>query len=427
MLRPYLGAPYRGAPYPEHVGDDDRPVDVEVVHTRLRSALEFAVAVATAARERRLTVPDGLVPFLGQDRLPSSSLGRVRRVVVGSGEFRSVVGAAATDGVVDELGRTWLTRPEGWTERVLLLDRLTAEQERRVNAESEERKERKRRQAAEAKADRLEAAAGRHTHEAHRLRAELDEARAAGRAGSQALAAARDELAGVRTAARHATDRRQAADRRRDEVEATMVSLHGRVRDAEAQRDEALARHAGGGLSASGIADLRQAARRLRQVSNDVAALVDAPSPTRTPLALPGSVIGDQRATAELLLRSGADVIIDGYNVAKLGWPALTLEDQRRRLLDMVDNVMRRFASPVTVVFDGADVLGATSERRRLARVTYSPAGVTADDVIVQEVEARPTDRSVVIVTDDQDVARRTRRLGANQLPSAALLDVGLR
>ncbi|MDQ3739270.1 MAG: NYN domain-containing protein, partial [Actinomycetota bacterium] len=214
---------------------------------------------------------------------------------------------------------------------------------------------------------------------------------------------------------------------RRAEVEATTASLHERVRQAEAQRDRALAERAGGGLSASGIAELRQAALRLQRVSAEVSALVDAPRASRTPLALPGSVTGDQRGATEFLLRSGAAVIVDGYNVAKLGWPALTLEDQRRRLSDLVDNVVRRFASPTTVVFDGADVVGAASERRRLARVTYSPAGVTADDVIVHEVEAMPTDRSVVVVTDDLDVRRRTRRLGANQLPSAALLDVGLR
>lgn len=409
------------------VADADRPLDdVEVANTRLRSALEFAVAVATEADKRQLPVPEGLASFLGQDRLPAVALRRARQAVIGSDEFRTQLGVVAVDDVVDELGRTWLARPDGWADRVRLLDRLADERERREQAESEARRERKRREAAEAKVGRVESASGQHTSETGRLRGAMGEARAAERAATEALGTIQTELAEARTAVRHAADRRQAADRRRAEVEATVASLHERVRHAEAQRDLALAERAGAGLSASGIAELRTAAQRLQRVSDDVAALVDSPRRSRTPLALPGAVIGNHVATAEFLLRSGAAVIVDGYNVAKLGWPALTLEDQRNRLLDMVDNIVRRFACPATVVFDGADVVGAASDRRRLARVTYSPAGVTADDVIIHELEGRPTDRPVVVVTDDQDVRRRARRRGANELSSASLLDVGM-
>lgn len=410
------------------MADADRPLDdVDVANTRLRSALEFAVAVATEASKRQLAVPEGLAPFLGSERLPAVALGRVRKTVAASDVFRSHVGAAAVDGVVDELGRTWLTRPDGWAERVLLLERLAEERERGEQAESEVRRERKRREAAEAKVDRVESTAGQYTRETGRLRAALDEARSAERAATDALVAIRAELADARTAARHEADRRHAADRRLAEVEAAMSSLHERLRHAENERDQTLAERDGGGLTASGISELRQVARRLQQVSGEVSALVDGSRGRRSPLALPGSVTGDQRAATEFLLRSGAAVIVDGYNVAKLGWPALTLEDQRLRLLDLVDNVVRRFATPTTVVFDGADVVGASSDRRRLARVAYSPAGVTADDVIVHEVEGRPTDRPVVVVTDDQELRRRARRLGANEVSSPALLDAGMR
>ena len=71
----------------------------------------------------------------------------------------------------------------------------------------------------------------------------------------------------------------------------------------------------------------------------------------------------------------GALVLVDGYNVAKLAWPDDDLAAQRTRCLDLVDDVARRFGTDVTVVFDGADVVGAHARRRRLARVVYSPAG----------------------------------------------------
>ena len=64
----------------------------------------------------------------------------------------------------------------------------------------------------------------------------------------------------------------------------------------------------------------------------------------------------------------------------------------------------------ITVIFDGATVVGAHADRRRMVRVRYSPDGVTADDVIRDEVRRLPPTRSIVVVTDDAEiVARRAR------------------
>ncbi len=89
--------------------------------------------------------------------------------------------------------------------------------------------------------------------------------------------------------------------------------------------------------------------------------------------------------------------------------------------------MIRRFGSAVTIVFDGADVVGAAASGRRLARVTFSPRGITADDVLVDLVDRLPPSRPVVVVTDDAELRRRVRRHGANLVASATLLDVGRR
>ena len=81
----------------------------------------------------------------------------------------------------------------------------------------------------------------------------------------------------------------------------------------------------------------------------------------------------------------------------------------------------------MAVVFDGSDVIGAHSARRRLVRVRYSPAGVTADDVIRAEVGAANTSRAVVVVTNDGAVRRDVAAAGANTVSSDAFLDVALR
>ena len=49
-------------------------------------------------------------------------------------------------------------------------------------------------------------------------------------------------------------------------------------------------------------------------------------------------------------------LIVDGYNVAKLGWPTAELPQQRDRLLDSLEDLVRRIGVRAVVVFDGADV-----------------------------------------------------------------------
>jgi len=146
--------------------------------------------------------------------------------------------------------------------------------------------------------------------------------------------------------------------------------------------------------------------------------------PRRERLALPGGVISSSAEAAMCFARSDAEILIDGYNVAKLGWPQLDLASQRNRLLDAVEDFVRRYGASVTVFFDGASVVGAHTSRRRLARVVFSPEGVTADDIIRDEVKRIPATRSVVVVTNDAEIIRDIRAEGANALPSNALLAV---
>ena len=135
-------------------------------------------------------------------------------------------------------------------------------------------------------------------------------------------------------------------------------------------------------------------------------------------------MIGSSSEAAEHLARSDALMLIDGYNVAKLGWPDRPLERQRAALLDALENLARRFGTDVTVVFDGASIVGAYTDRRRLVRVVYSPEGVIADDVIRDEVKRLSTDRAVVVVTNDAEIVRDVRADGANVVPSNALLAI---
>jgi hypothetical protein len=54
--------------------------------------------------------------------------------------------------------------------------------------------------------------------------------------------------------------------------------------------------------------------------------------------------------------------------------------------------------------------------------VRFSPAGVTADDVLLELVRAEPVGRPVVVVSGDGEVASGATEAGARAIPSTALV-----
>ncbi|NNE11916.1 MAG: hypothetical protein HKN41_06665, partial [Ilumatobacter sp.] len=104
--------------------DETHPVDAR----HLRSALEFAVLMAEEGQKFKppLPFPKGLQQYFKRDHLPVQALSRVRRLVERDDVFRQRISKGALPELVDEIGRTWLTRPEGWQATVA---RLAAEAE----------------------------------------------------------------------------------------------------------------------------------------------------------------------------------------------------------------------------------------------------------------------------------------------------------
>ena len=173
--------------------------------------------------------------------------------------------------------------------------------------------------------------------------------------------------------------------------------------------------------------ELRALASSARTMADRLSALIAIPGPVRKPVALPGNMARDSRRATEFLVTlPHALVLVDGYNVAKLTWPDLSLAEQRDRMLDAVDTVARRHGAEIAVIFDGADVIGAHAAQRRLARVRYSPAGITADDIIRAEVAGLDPARPVVVVTNDAAIRRDVAAAGANLIASGAFADLAL-
>jgi predicted RNA-binding protein with PIN domain len=406
------------------------PVSIE--HRHLRSGIEYAVAMGDefAKRKAPISVPREVRAASGQARIPTGALGRLRRAIEDDEAFRTTIAAGALAELVDPIGILWLQRPAGWEEQVDHLVREMAAEAEEADARTALRREERRRRAAEQVAMRLRADITLRDVSIESLRAEVEGLRADVVKAEDEIAELRTELVDLRVEARHARDREVAAKARLEAALASPSSLgelpSGGTEPMEAAPSAAAERS---GIDPAAVAEL---ARATQDLAGRLEALLPSQAPrppdrraeTRTPLRLPGGVIASSSEAAEFLLRSDAAVLVDGYNVAKLAWPSRSLEAQRNQLLDAVENLARRFGSDLTVVFDGAAVVGAHAGRRRLVRVVWSPDGVIADDVIRDEVRRLPAARAVVVVTNDAEIIADVKALGANIVPSNALLAV---
>ena len=402
-------------------------MSVGIEHRDLRSAIEFAVLMVEEANKgkRSLPAPSKVRAHVGAKRIPTQALGPLRRAIEADDVFRERIAAGAVPELVDPIGLLWLQRPTGWEEQAAALVTERAEAERDADLGAALKRAEKRRAAAEQVATRARAEIVERDDTIRSLQTRLDEVVADLAKADDAVAELRAELVDVRNEARHARDREAALRARLDARPEPAESDGGEVVPVELP--PALS------IDPDEVASVADSVRRLADrldaavahaASVPAGAESPASTPRRRPLPLPGGVIASSAAAAEFLLRADAAVLVDGYNVAKLGWPDQPLEQQRRRLLDGLENAARRFGADVTVVFDGASVVGAHAARRRMVRVAYSPEGVTADDVIRDEVRRLPAARTVVVVTNDAEIVADVRAQGANVVPSNALLAV---
>ena len=416
-------------------------------HRHLRSALEFAVLIATEGQKRRppLPFPKELKGYLHAHRLPASGLGRVRRAVEGDADFRRAIAAGAVPELVDDVGMLWLEGKDGWESEAADLVAARDDEAESKDLRKELKRSDKRRVAAEQAAARSRTELLARDAQISEQVAELDGLRADVTKALDEAAELRAELIDARNEARHARDRERAARSRADhEVAAPAAApapapvvdddaLRHRLTEMQAQL-----------ASLTNAADLeRHRADAVVAASREFIAHLDAlveepesPAPPeratavggataqRQPLALPGGVISTSAEAADFVMRSDALVLVDGYNVAKLGWPGRTLEQQREALIGRCENLARRCRTDIAVIFDGASVTGAHAPARRSVRVVFSPHGVSADDVIRAEVAALPHERHVAVVTNDREIVDDVRAAGANVVPSNAFIAV---
>ena len=417
--------------YPERMASPVPP------HRDLRGVLAWILElVRSGAVDASLEVPATLRRQAAKGDLPTAALGPLRRSIESDDALRSGLAdhlergdASAND--VDRIGRLWLMRPPGWDDQIDDLASIGQLRSELDAVRGELHRSERRRAAAEERAER-EKTERRHVESTARSK------RASSRDTERDLTRVRqtvEELTGevskLKMELRHATDRLRASEARVVAEREHGDELRAEIQRLQSMRDDLVADRATSLIERSdlteAVAVAEELARRLRLVVDPVPTADEAipveRSARRRALALPGGVVSDSVAGVTHLLRSGAVVLVDGYNVSMTAWPDQRIDRQRERLIGLLEAAARRFGADIAVVFDGADVVGAARRGPRLIRVVFSPEGVTADDVIRDEVRALEVHRPVVVITNDAAVVRSTRSMGANTVSSDRFLE----
>jgi predicted RNA-binding protein with PIN domain len=351
-------------------------------------------------------------------------------------DFRDRVGtqvaARPVGDTADEVelaARAWLARPDGWTGTVADGVRRASERVETPPATDETARLRARLADAEQAVRDLKAL--------HRVRVEEYKSE---------NAALRRKLGEARTAERSAREALAERDRS-DSGEKARADDRAATQDKELRRLRAQVAQGEADASATRRAtrsDRDEATVRARVLLDTV---LEAAAGLRRELALP-AVTGNpaDRVEAGLADDAGRDpagvgvrpvtpalleqylamprarLLVDGYNVSKAEWPASSLEAQRIRLLTGLAPLVARTGAETTVVFDAAaSTVRPVVPTPRGVKALFSPPGVIADDVLRDLVAAEPSGRVLVVVTDDQAVARDVVRDGARCVPTSAL------
>lgn len=434
----------------------------------LRQALEAAVAVARVGEEATPAIPAPvqLRPFLQFAKLPARAVGATRRAIDSDEEFRGRVAEIVTEDDVGRAGWLWLTRPPGWEQELESLQRDVTEAGAAAADRRAENEARRRLAGAEAALQRAESAAAAAGVEAARAVSALAQERRARRSAAreaeesarrvESVSAERDRARAERDRVRREAER---AHQRASELEAALGDLRAnvpapspapnvaepRVPDHDGQAERAAAALLDAAAAAARMAEhLRRAAVGLGAEPSGPPGppAVDVPVVTaqapaarrsgrqpkdrrRVAAPLPPGILDDSVEAADHLVRvGGMTLLVDGYNASQTGWPQLAIAEQRRRLVDALAELASRTGVDVAVVFDGADLPwpAASPGTSRLVKVGFSPAGVEADDVILDRVAALSPARPVLVASSDRRVRDGAAALGANVISSVQLL-----
>ena len=370
----------------------------------------------------KIDPPALLVPFLSFKNMPNKAKDVVLEVLDTDDAFRERVAKGVTEAEHGRFTHDYLLRPNGWETFIAnmveadgpasdassgsvaeLEDRLMMATAARATAEADAQHARRELTSAE---DELEKVCD--TNDVMQatiadLRREVDELTVQRQQTVSELKTTESVMA------RHIAARKQleATIEQMTSAQLSSTTVGGAITDEEVRV----------GLDAIEFTmhDLRSQLDSLRRAATPERVTVS----RRVPLAPPLGLANDSVEFANYLLSiPNIVVFVDGYNVTKLVVPELELADQRRWIEQRITTRLATMSGRFEVIFDGADVVAGRGTSHPQLRIRFSPDGVEADDVIINDVSATDSRHPVAVVSSDKRVREGAATGGANVLDS---------
>ena len=110
---------------------------------------------------------------------------------------------------------------------------------------------------------------------------------------------------------------------------------------------------------------------------------------------------------------------IDGYNLMfRMSVTNESLQSEREKFIENLYEKIRIVGLDVTIVFDAQYQEGLGSRTHLdFLEICFTDEGETADDYIINELTSTPNPREEIIVTSDNNLAWRSRRMHAKSEP----------
>ncbi len=119
------------------------------------------------------------------------------------------------------------------------------------------------------------------------------------------------------------------------------------------------------------------------------------------------------------------ELCIDGYNLLHALGKAFrqgTLEEQRERLEELLQDVRHQTGCTITLVYDGRGSNHPLEERGAFSRV-FTPSRMSADEWIIRHLRTRPAAAlNTMVVSSDRMITSHAEAYGAKTLASGTFI-----
>ncbi len=97
---------------------------------------------------------------------------------------------------------------------------------------------------------------------------------------------------------------------------------------------------------------------------------------------------------------------IDGYNLLfYLAKDTSSLENQKNNIISILNEAFKISNVSVTIVFDGKDFIDTNYSYYDSLKIVYTEKGLSADDYILEQLEAKSPKTQITVVTSDKSLA----------------------